>query len=78
MNKRLMHLTDENELHISYNDFMEALEKCHEYGDVLVQDKQGTNFKIHSIQQDDKLNTILVIEPEYAPEDEDEDEDWEE
>lgn len=73
MNKRLMHLTDENELHISYNDFMEALEKCHEYGDVLVQDKQGINFKIHSIQQDDKFNTILVIEPEYVPE-----ENWEE
>ena len=73
MNKRLMHLTDEIELHISYTDFMEALQKCHEYGDVLVQDKQGINFKIHSIQQDDKFNTILVIEPEYVPE-----ENWEE
>jgi hypothetical protein len=55
---------------------MEALEKCHEYGDIIVQDKQGKNYKIHSIQKNDKLNTILVIEPEYAPEDEDED--WEE
>ena len=73
MNKRLIHLTDENELHISYTYFMEALEKCHEYGDVLVQDKQGTNFKIHSIQQDDNFNTILVIEPEYVSE-----ENWEE
>ena len=73
MNKRLIHLTDENELHISYTNFMEALEKCHEYGDVLVQDKQGTNFKIHSIQQDDNFNTILVIEPEYVSE-----ENWEE
>jgi hypothetical protein len=27
-------------------------------------------FKIHSIQKNDKLNTILVIEPEYSPEDE--------
>ena len=73
MNKRLIHLTDETELHIGYTEFMEALENCHEYGDIIVQDKQGTNFKIHSIQQDDKFNTILVIEPEYVPE-----ENWEE
>jgi disulfide oxidoreductase YuzD len=52
---------------------MEALENCHEYGDIIVQDKQGTNFKIHSIQQDDKFNTILVIESEYVSE-----ENWEE
>ena len=57
MNKRLIHLTDETELHIGYTEFMEALENC----------------KIHSIQQDDKFNTILVIEPEYVPE-----ENWEE
>ena len=74
MNKRLIHLTDETELHIGYTEFMEALENCHEYGDIIVQDKQGKNYKIHSIQKNDKLNTILVIEPEYAPEDED----WEE
>jgi hypothetical protein len=56
-------------------DFFETLEKCHEYGKVIVQDKQGQNYKIHSVQEDDNLNTILMIVPEYNP---DEDEDWEE
>ena len=51
MNVKLIHLTDETELHIGYTEFMEALENCHEYGDIIVQDKQGKNYKIHSIQK---------------------------
>jgi hypothetical protein len=73
MENRLIHLTDETDLHISYTDFMLALNKSHECGDIVVQDKQGKNYKIHSIQNN-KLNTILVIEPEYDPENTD----WEE
>lgn len=76
MNIRLRHLTDETVLHISYTDFMETLENCHEFGKIIIQDKQGKNYKIHSIQEDENLNTILVFEPEFTPEDEDED--WEE
>ena len=74
MSIRLRHLTDETVLHISYTDFMETLENCHEYGKIIVQDKQGKNYKIHSIQEDEKFNTVLVIESEFAPDDED----WEE
>jgi hypothetical protein len=66
-----MHLTNENDNHIGYTDFMETLERCHEFGEIIVQDKQGCNYKIHSIQQDEKHNTILVIEPEYNQEDSD-------
>jgi hypothetical protein len=73
MENRLIYLTDENELHISYTDLILALNKSNESGDIIVQDKQGKNYKIHSIQNN-KLNTILVIEPEYDPENID----WEE
>ena len=68
MENRLVHLTDETELHISYTDFMLALNVCHVGGDIVVQDKQGKNYKIHSVQKDNKFNTILVIEPEYDSE----------
>jgi len=77
MENKLIHLTNELDLHISMVDFFETLEKCHEYGKVIVQDKQGQSYKIHSVQEDDNLNTILMIVPEYNP-DEDEDDDWEE
>ena len=69
MNAKLIHLTDENQLHIGHSELLTALEKCNQYGDIFIQDRQGDIFKIHSVQQDDLLNTVLVIEPAFDPDD---------